>query len=421
VTRKTVKEKWKNRMKKKPNKGNQKEAFIEASCLPLSLSFPVTRHSSLVTFFRHSSLVSLLLSIFLLIVTSQAMAAEKLAFQPALPGWKYEFPRDHRVHREFKTEWWYYNGYLKGPDGRIFGYQFTFFRVGLVPGPAPQGSSRWRIQDVYLAHLAISDISKKEFLYREKAGRDSLGLAGADDNQYRVWIENWKVLEEGKGHQIQAGDADLSLSLKIIPTGPPLIHGTNGVIRKGGGAGQAAHYYSMPRMETKGILRIKGKEIPVTGISWMDHEFGSNQLQGTQIGWDWFSLQLDNGMDLMIYQLRHEDGRVDPNSSGTLAGADFHPIHLLLSEIKLRVLNFWKSSRSGAAYPASWEVYLPQYDLRLELVPLMSDQELMTPRSTGVTYWEGIVKVKGTYKGRIVTGNGYVEMTGYDRRFRPKI
>ena len=228
-------------------------------------------------------------------------------------------------------------------------------------------------------------------------------------------------MEEGKGHQIQVGDGDLFLSLKIIPTGPPLIHGVDGITRKGTGLGQASHYYSMTRMDTRGHLIIKGKKFQVTGLSWMDHEFGSNQLQETQIGWDWFSLQLDNGMDLMIYQLRQEDGRVDPNSSGTLSGPDSRKIHLSLSEIKLRVLNRWKSTRSGALYPASWEVYLPQHDLRLELVPLMADQELMTPKSTRITYWEGIVKVKGSYKGRMVEGNGYVEMTGYDRRFPPKI
>lgn len=376
------------------------------------LSFLVTHHLSLAT---------LSIILFLLAFNTQAIAAEKPGFKQALPGWRFEFPRDHRVHREFKTEWWYYNGYLKGPEGQSFGYQVTFFRVGLVPGPKPREGSRWQIRDVYLAHLAVSDIKNKDFIYQEKAGRANLGLAGADADQYRVWVENWKVIQKGTSHQIIAGEGDLELSLNIIPTQPPLIHGVNGVIRKGAGAGRAAHYYSMTRMDTKGLLKIKGKEIPVTGLSWMDHEFGSNQLQETQIGWDWFSVQLDNGMDLMIYQLRHEDGRVDPNSSGTLVGLDSRTIHLSLSDIKLQVLRYWKSSRSGATYPAFWEVYLPQHDLRLELVPLMADQELMTPKSTGITYWEGIVKIKGTYKGRIVEGNGYVEMTGYDRRFRPKI
>ena len=367
------------------------------------------------------SLVTLLASIILLIFVNQAGSEKNPNFKPALPGWQYEFPRDHRVHREFKTEWWYYNGYLTGPEGQRFGYQVTFFRIGLIPGPIPKEGSRWRIHEVFMAHLAVTDINNKTFLFQEKAARANLGLAGADGGQYRVWVEKWQVIEEGKGHQIQVGDGDLSLSLKIIPTGPPLIHGVDGITRKGTGAGRASHYYSMTRLETKGHVKIKGEKFQVSGLSWMDHEFGSNQLQETQIGWDWFSLQLDNGMDLMIYQLRHEDGRVDPNSSGTLSGPDSRKMHLSLSEIKLRVLNLWKSSRSGAIYPASWEIYLPQHDLRLELVPLMAGQELMTPKSTRITYWEGIVKVKGSYKGRVVEGNGYVEMTGYDRRFRPKI
>jgi predicted secreted hydrolase len=365
--------------------------------------------------------VTLLSSIFLLIFISQVMAAEKLGFKQALPGWKYEFPRDHRVHRESKTEWWYYNGYLRDPGGNNFGFQVTFFRVGLLPDPIPRTGSQWQIRDVIMAHLAVTDINRKTFLYQEKVSRANLGLAGADRDQYRVWLENWQVADEGKGHQIRAGDGDLSLSLTVIPTGPPLIHGTEGVIKKGAGAGRAAHYYSMTRMETKGLIKIRGREVPVAGVSWMDHEFGSNQLQEKQVGWDWFSLQLDNRLDLMIYQLRHEDGRVDPNSSGTLAGSDFRPLRLSLSDIQLRVLKYWKSSRSGATYPASWEINLPKHDLRVELVPLMADQELLTPKSTRITYWEGIVAVKGTYKGQKVTGKGYVEMTGYDQRFRPKI
>ncbi len=368
-----------------------------------------------------SSCLRVIILLLLLIVTNQAMSAEKIGFKPALPGWKFEFPRDHRVHREFKTEWWYYNGQLKGPEGQTFGYQVTFFRIGLVPGPMPKEGSLWHIREVYMAHVAVTDIHNQNFYYQEKAGRANLGLAGADMSRYRVWVENWQVLEEGKGHRLEAGEGDLSLSLNLVPTGPPLIHGLEGISRKGTGVGRASHYYSMTRMETQGHIKLKGRNIQVTGLSWMDHEFGSNQLEETQIGWDWFSLQLDNGMDLMIYQLRHEDGRVDSNSSGTLAGPDSRKIHLSLSEMRLRVLKLWKSSRSGALYPASWEIYLPQHDLRLELVPLMADQELMTPKSTRITYWEGIVGVKGSHKGRVVEGNGYVEMTGYDRRFRPKI
>jgi predicted secreted hydrolase len=368
-------------------------------------------------FLRFIIVIFLLISI----TISPGLAENLLQFKPALPGWKYEFPRDHGAHRQFKTEWWYYNGHLKDRSGNSFGYQVTFFRVGLIPGRPPSSGSRWRLREVLLAHLAITDIGKQSFFYQEKADRGNLGLAGADENRYRVWVENWRVCQEGRGHQIIAGDSDLGLSLELIPSRPPVIHGVNGVSQKGAGKGRASHYYSLTRLKTKGILRIKSREIPVSGLSWMDHEFGSNQLAKNQVGWDWFSLQLDNGMDLMIYQLRRQDGGAEPFSSGTLVLSDFRTIHLPWPEIKLHPLSSWKSGRSGATYPASWEINLPQYDLKLSIVPWVADQELMTEKSAGVTYWEGTVKVKGTYQGKAVEGEGYVELTGYDRRFRPKI
>jgi predicted secreted hydrolase len=365
--------------------------------------------------------ITLLCILIQLIGINPAYPQKPPQFKPAFPGWRFQFPRDHRVHREFKTEWWYYTGNLQDSSGNSYGYQVTFFRAGLIPGLPPVGSSRWSLREVYLAHLAVTDVKNKNFLYQEKASRGNLGLAGAEENRYRVWVENWQVMEEGQGHRLIAGDKDLGLFLNVIPTRSPIIHGINGVSQKGPGVGQASHYYSLTRLETKGNLRIKGKEIPVSGLSWKDHEFGSNQLQESQVGWDWFSMQLDNGLDLMIYQLRHSDGRVEPHSSGTLVLPDSRTIHLPLPEIKLRSLSFWKSARSGATYPASWNISLPQHDLKLELIPLVADQELITSKSTGVTYWEGAVKIKGTHKGRVVEGKGYVEMTGYDKRFRPKI
>ncbi len=359
--------------------------------------------------------------LFLLIARNPAYPEKPSEFKPALPGWKYVFPRDHGAHREFKTEWWYYNGQLKDSSGNRYGYQMTFFRVGLIPGLPPASGSRWRIREVFMAHLAVTDINNQTFFYQEKADRGNLGLAGAEEDRYRVWVENWKASQEGQGHEITAGDGNLGLALKLIPVRPPVIHGVHGISRKGAGKGRAAHYYSLTRLETGGVLRIKGKEIPVTGLSWMDHEFGSNQLAENQIGWDWFSVQLDNGMDLMIYQLRQQDGRADPYSSGTLVLSDSRTIYLPWTEIKLRALSFWKSAQSGATYPAFWKIDLPGPDIKLEINPLMADQELMTKKSTGVTYWEGAVKVKGMVRGRPVVGNGYVELAGYETRFRPKI
>ena len=362
-----------------------------------------------------------LLTLSLLASNSSAEQKEEKLFKQALPGWRYAFPRDHRVHRDFKTEWWYYTGHLRDASGNRYGYQLTFFRVGLVRGDFPPGASKWRMREVYLAHLAVTDVQKKNFGYAEKIGRGNLGLAGAEEKSYRVWVDNWEVKEEGKTHQLMAQDKDLGVSLTLTPTRSPIIHGNNGVSQKAAGLGKASHYYSLTRLETKGRLTIKGRDIQVSGLSWMDHEFGSNQLEKDQAGWDWFSVQLDNGLDLMIYQLRLSDGRVDPHSSGTLIFPDSQKRHLSQSDISIQVFNYWKSPRSGAAYPASWVVFLPQQELKLELTPLLADQELITSKSTLVTYWEGAVKVKGRYKGRSVEGEGYVELTGYDKRFKPKI
>jgi len=342
-------------------------------------------------------------------------------FKPALPGYVFRFPRDHRAHEAFRTEWWYYNGHLNGPKGERFGYQLTFFRVGLWPGPPPSGTSRWRLGQVYLAHLAVSDIEGRRFYYREKASRGALGLAGSDDRRYRIWVETWSAEETGRRHRLEALEGDLGLSLMLDPLRPPVIHGLNGVSQKGPKPGQASHYYSLTRMATEGYIFLQGKRIPVRGQSWMDHEFGSNQLDPAQIGWDWFSLQLDNGTDVMIYRLRHKDGPDFFLTAGTLIGPDGEKRHLSGREIILSPTATWKSPRSGAVYPVSWEVRLPEWDLRLRITPFFRDQELLTEKSTGVTYWEGAVEGEGFWKELKVRCKGYLEMTGYDRPFRPKI
>jgi predicted secreted hydrolase len=272
-----------------------------------------------------------------------------------------------------------------------------------------------------MAHLALTDISRKNFRYLEKASRANLGLAGAAEDRYRIWAEDWKIEEDGPNHVLLAGDKDWGLSLKAVPVRAPAIHGLQGVSQKGEGPGHASHYYSLTRMETSGMITLQAKQIPVTGLSWMDHEFGSNQLLAYQVGWDWFSLQLENGWDLMLYQIRRQDGRVDPYSSGTLVVEDGRAIHLPLPQWQIAVLGFWKSPKSKAEYPAAWQINVPAQGLALRLKPLVQDQELLTLKSTRVTYWEGAVSIEGVLRGRPIRGRGYVEMTGYDKRFVPRI
>ncbi len=337
-------------------------------------------------------------------------------FKRALPGKVFSFPRDHFSHPEFKTEWWYYTGHLQTKNqNRSFGYQLTFFRTGLRR-EAKKPASKWSIQDLYFAHLALTDETGKKFDYREKINRGSLGEAGASDKDFRVWIEDWSVEAGGlekRDHLLKAGDKNFGIELALTPEKNPVVHGHNGISQKAEGEGYASHYYSVTRLKTKGKLLLNKKEIPVFGLSWMDHEFGSSQLGEYQVGWDWFSIQLENGADLMLYQIRQKDGNPDPYSSGTIIFPDGKQKHLSLREFQIEVLDKWRSKKSGATYPSGWRVRVPGQGIELTLLPSLKDQELMTEKSTRVTYWEGSVNIEGKHAGSRIKGKGYVELTGY--------
>jgi predicted secreted hydrolase len=208
-------------------------------------------------------------------------------------------------------------------------------------------------------------------------------------------------------------DRGSQLRLSVKSQKPPVLHGQNGLSQKGEGEGRASYYYSLTRMQTEGDLTINGKKEKVRGLSWMDHEFGSNQLAENQVGWDWFSIQLDNQTELMLYLIRHKDGSPDPYSSGTLVKADGTTKHLALKDFRIEALDRWKSPKSRATYPMKWKVTIPAEKIELEINPAFVDQELVTNRSTRVTYWEGAAQVRGNFHGKPIEGRGYVEMTGY--------
>jgi len=344
-------------------------------------------------------------------------------FKRALPGRTFSFPQDHFSHPEFKTEWWYYSGHLQA-DKTPFGYQLTFFRTG-VRGEAKSQGSKWAIQNLYFAHLALTDESKKEFEYREKISRGSLGEAGAlsykkDGEPFRVWIEDWSVELKGplmQNHFLKAGDKDFGMELLLTPEKNPVVHGQNGVSQKAEGEGFASHYYSISRLRAEGRIFLRGKEFPVQGISWMDHEFGSSQLRDDQVGWDWFSLQLDNQTELIFYQIRNRNEKIAPYSSGTMIFPDGTHLYLPPEAFQIEVLERWRSKKSGAVYPSKWRVRVPHSQIDLLLTPTVKDQELITKESTRVTYWEGSVKIQGEYQGNPIKGLGYVELTGYAKPF----
>lgn len=332
-------------------------------------------------------------------------------YQLATAPRAFRFPRDHASHPEYRVEWWYYTGHLEAA-ARRFGYQLTFFRVGLDRA-RESSRSAWAPHTVLFAHLALTDEGAKRFRFDERIQRPALGMAGADSADYHVWVDDWSaaLLPDGVTHRLRADAPEFGLRLDLAPRGPPVIHGPDGLSRKSAEPGNASHYYSFTRMETRGTLRVDGDSLPVRGVSWMDHEFGSSQLDSTQVGWDWLSLQLDGGEDLMLYRLRRRDGD-EPLSSGTwVAGG--RATHLTRAAFTFESRGRWKSPRSGASYPRDWRVRVPSLGLDVQVTPTVADQELVTRTTGGVVYWEGSVRVEGTLGGKPTRGRGYVELTGY--------
>jgi predicted secreted hydrolase len=334
-------------------------------------------------------------------------------------GWKIAevgrgvlLPGDHVSHPDYKIEWWYYTGNLDTAEGRRFGYQLTFFRVGV--NREPVGGSRWAVRDLHMAHFAVSDLGAGRFHVFDRLQREGAGWAGAATDRYRVWNGQWSAGAEADGaHRLQARDGGVGVDLRLTNTTYWVGHGDAGYSRKGREAANASEYYSLPRLATTGTLTVDGHVYEVTGASWMDHEFGSSVLEADQVGWDWFGLQLADGRDLMLYQMRRRDGTRDPFSSGTLAWPDGRVVRLTRDDYTLEPRGTWRSPTTGAVYPIRWHVTIPGQQLAVDVQAAMPDQELHTPRSTGVTYWEGAVDVTGT--GPPTTrGRGYMELTGYN-------
>jgi predicted secreted hydrolase len=323
----------------------------------------------------------------------------------------FDFPIDYGPHPAYQTEWWYYTGNLTTSEGRRFGYQLTFFRRALIP-PSAQADrlSDWAADQVYLAHFTLSDIGGSGFQAHERFSRGAAGLAGAQAAPYQVWLEDWSVEETGTGsYHLAAHDGDLSLDLTLVDRKGPVLQGDQGYSQKGPQPGDASYYYSLTRLTSSGTVQVGESEYAVDGLSWMDHEFSTTALAPDQVGWDWFSIQLDDGSELMLYELRRDDGTVDPYSSGTYVAPDGSTTPLSESDFALTVERTWRSPHSGATYPAGWAVDVPSLGLSLTVEPYLADQEL----NVSYTYWEGAVGVGGQHDGQPLSGSGYVELTGY--------
>jgi predicted secreted hydrolase len=331
----------------------------------------------------------------------------------------FSFPRDHAAHPDCRTEWWYYTGNLRAEDGARYGFQLTFFRMGTVPAfkgkPPSEKQSAWRSDQVFAVHAAISDITSDRFLRFDRMSRAALELAGAREAEgtFKIFVNGCSAAITPANHLLRAKSADFALSLKLIPLKDPAAHGDSGWSIKGECPGEGSCYYSIPRLEVSGNVSVGGREKSVRGTAWMDHEFSTTPLNPRFAGWDWFGLQFSDGSELMVYLMREKNGEHGPISSGTFVDRQGKQVRLFAGDIRLHTLEKWKSPHSGALYPSSWLLEIVPLDLSIRIAPNLADQEMQSPGSTRITYWEGSIRAEGSAGGRTIDGNGYAELAGY--------
>lgn len=329
----------------------------------------------------------------------------------------FDFPSDHGPHPDFRTEWWYVTGNVSAPDGRDFGFQFTIFRAALAPVGGTSASA-WSTNQAYMGHLTVTEVSTGRFRAEERFARGVPWLAGADADPFRVYLEDW-VLEsvepsaEAAPFPMRlAGEVDGARLDLVMDTGKPLVlQGDRGLSQKGPEVGNASYYYAHTRMPVAGRLVLDGDSVAVEGLAWLDREWSTSALSPGQVGWDWLALQLDDGWEMMVYQLRREDGRADPLSDGVLIDPSGRKVPLVWGrDVEVTVDDEWSSPVDGVRYPARWRIRVPGRGWDLTVEPAVADQELRF----AFRYWEGSVRVEGAGEGGVaVEGRGYVELTGY--------
>ncbi len=325
-------------------------------------------------------------------------------FETAQKTRQIELPKDAGPHNGFRTEWWYYTGNLFTAQGREFGYQLTFFRQALSCEPV-QGRSKWRTRQLYFAHFAVTDTRAKHFYSDQRMNRESLGIAGAKSFPYQVWIDNWQVRQKGDQQILTAESKAFAVHLDLRPEKPVLLQGENGFSRKGKEPANASHYYSFPRLGTTGTITINDSQYRVKGVSWFDHEWNTSALGSDAAGWDWFSVHLEDGRDLMVCQVRNRNGSANGYGFGSISFSDGRVQTFKENQFDIIITGHWKSPDTGKTYPAKWQIAIPALNLNLTAIPAIPDQE-----HTGLfSYWEGAAR----FTGRHAKGMGYVEMTGY--------
>jgi predicted secreted hydrolase len=350
------------------------------------------------------------------------LAAPAPEWRAADPGHRWSFPEDHRAHPGYRNEWWYFTGTAEATDapGRRFGWQVTFFRVGLAPEPPPLDSA-WAASDAVMVHAAVTDVASGDHAFGEVLWRAVPLLGGfpAAPDPVLAWARapagtegRWELRSDGEGFRVSLRDAGVAIALDLAlqPRKPPALQGPNGLSRKSADEGYASLYVSLTRLATSGTIEVGGRRFTVAGESWMDKEVGSSQLAPDQVGWDWWSLRLADGRDLMLYVLRRRDGTASWRNA-TVVERDGRVRLLAPAEWSVRATGTWRSAASGATYPSGWEVSVPGAGVHVSVVPETPAAENRSSALPGLAYWEGPVRLLGPDGER--AGEGYAELTGY--------
>ncbi|MBS0354699.1 MAG: carotenoid 1,2-hydratase [Proteobacteria bacterium] len=337
-------------------------------------------------------------------------ATAAVDFAPVLPGRRLVFPADHGAHPDFRTEWWYATGWLNLPDGSPLGFQTTFFRVRT--GVGEDSPSAFSPRQLILAHAAIADPRLERLRHGERSARVGFGRAGFELGRTGVWVGDWRFALDGERYRAEVHAEDFAYSLELRPAGPPLLNGQGGFSAKAADPRHASYYYSRPQLAVSGSVTLDGKQLPVRGRAWLDHEWSSELLPDGAKGWDWVGLNLDDGSALMAFRLRDGQGRaLWAAATWQLAGGGARVMRP--AEVVFTPGREWRSPRTGIRYPVEWRLRVGEREFGLR--PLLDDQELDSRRSTGSMYWEGAVRV---IEGGREVGRGYLEMTGYGERIR---
>lgn len=313
---------------------------------------------------------------------------------------EFSFPADHGAHEGFRNEWWYFTGNLETAEGRHFGYQLTFFTAA-KPSAAALDSD-WAGNTMWMAHLALTDVEAGSHQAFERFSRQHPGLAGAEAAPFHVWLDDWQVHEVAAGWQLQAAEQGIAIDLLLQPLKPPVLQGDAGLSRKSDTPGNASYYYSMTRLATQGSMVVDNVNYQVEGLSWLDREWSTSALDADQNGWDWFSLQFDDGTELMVYQLRERDGGVDPLSEGSWTAVDGVQQRLNATALALEPLDWW-TGPDGIDYAVRWRL---QHRDTTYIVEALLDAQYLP---LALPYWEGAVQIRHEQSGTIA-GRGYLEM-----------